>query len=150
MTIEMAHQWSIDASPAEVWAVLADFEHLADWAPGVSHSSAMTPVPPGVGATRRVQAGRVTLVETITEWVPDRALAYELGGLPPMTGAASNRWMLAANGSGTDVTLTVRVEPRAKPLSKIAARLVSRRIAAANRELLAGLDAVFEARRADS
>jgi carbon monoxide dehydrogenase subunit G len=148
--IELAHQRSIEASPVEVWAVLADFEHLADWAPGVSHSSAMTPVPPGLGATRRVQAGPVTLVETITVWAPDRALAYELSGLPPIAGAASNRWTLAPNDSGTDVTLTIGIEPRAKPLSKIAARLVSRRIAVANRALLAALAAVVEPGRTES
>jgi len=148
--IELAHQRAIEASPGEVWAVLADFDHLADWAPGVSHSSAMTSVPLGVGAARRVQAGTVTLVETITEWAPDRALAYELGGLPPIAGAASNRWTLAPNDSGTDVSLTVGIEPRARPLSKIAARLVSRRIATANRALLAALAAVVESGRSES
>ncbi len=142
--IEIANNRSITAAPSAAWAVLADFDHLADWAAGVTHSSPMTATPPGIGATRRVQAGAVTLVETITRWEPERVLAYELGGLPPFIGSASNRWVLTETASGTDVSLTVAIEPRPKLASKALARVVARRISAANKALLASLAARAE------
>ncbi len=142
--IQISNRRCIAAPPAAVWAVLADFDHLADWAAGVSHSSRLTAAPPGVGATRRVQAGAVTLVETITQWEPERVLAYELGGLPPLIGLASNRWVLTDSAPGTDVELTVAIEPRPKLSSISLARVVAHRVSAANKALLTSLAATAE------
>jgi len=148
--IEIVHSRSVESSPAEVWQVLADFHHLANWAPGVSHSSAMIATPPGLGAARRVQAGAIVLVETVVEWEPGRVLGYDMAGLPPLLGSASNRWMLAAIVSGTDIAITVGIEPRNSSLSKTVARLVARRIAKANRRMLDGLVATVQQERPDS
>ncbi|MET0666031.1 MAG: SRPBCC family protein, partial [Acidimicrobiales bacterium] len=95
----------------------------------------------GVGSARRVQVGRTVLVERITEWDPPRALAYALEGLPPVVGGATNRWTLRAEGDRTFVTLTSTVDPGAKPVGRVAAPLVARRLAKASDAMLAGLDA---------
>ena len=129
----------LDATPDEVWDVLARFDRLATWAHGVDHSSALTSPGEGVGAARRVQVGRMVLVERITVWDPPRALAYDLEGLPPVIGGASNRWDLRPDGTGTTVTLTATVDPGAKPVGRLAARLVERRLTQANAGLLADL-----------
>jgi hypothetical protein len=125
----------VDVTPEEAWAALAAFDRISEWAVGVDHSSYLTEQTEGVGATRRVQAGRTVLVERITEWDPPRALAYAIEGLPPVAGVATNRWVLRPDGNGTTVSLTASVEGGVKPV----ARLVARRLAKVNEGLLAGL-----------
>jgi uncharacterized protein YndB with AHSA1/START domain len=134
------------ASPvAAVWDVLADFDRLADWADNADHTAWLDdPAPDGrmVGRARRVQAGRVVLVETITVWEPTARLAYDLGGLPPIVKSATNEWQLDADPSHTDstiVTLTTNVDCGPRPPQQLIARLVAGRLAKASDVMLAGL-----------
>ncbi len=130
---------TLAADPATVWALLADFGELARWAPGVDHCCLLHHVAadPPVGLSRRVQLGRDTVVETITDYRPHRTLAYTIAGLPPRL-SVSNRWdVLPQDGSstnpGTTVTLTTSVHTTVRPtlrvLERIVARLVARRSA---------------------
>ena len=129
----------VPAAPEEVWDVLARFDRISTWASEVDHSSYLTEQTEGAGAARRVQVGRMVLVERITEWDPPRALAYDLEGLPPVVGGATNRWHLRPDGTGTTITLTATVDPGVKPVGRVAARLVERRLVRANEGLLDGL-----------
>ncbi len=129
----------VDAPPAEVWAVLADFDRISRWAPAVDHSSYLTERTEGVGTARRVQVGRTVLVERVTEWDPPHALAYELEGLPPVVGGATNRWVLRPEGTGTSVTLTSTVNPGDRPAGRVVAPLLARRLTSVARGLVAGL-----------
>ena len=130
---------TVDASPEEVWAVLADFDRISHWAADVDHSSYLSDQTEGVGTVRRVQVGRTVLVERVTEWDPPRFLAYDLEGLPPVVGGATNRWALRADGSGTAVLLTSTVDPGVKPPGRLVAPLLARRLAKASDGMLAGL-----------
>ncbi len=60
---------TLSAEPATVWALLADFGDLAGWAAGVDHCCLLNHVEakPPLGLSRRVQMGRDTVVETITD-----------------------------------------------------------------------------------
>lgn len=134
------------ASPvAAVWDVLADFDRLAEWADNADHTAWLDdPSPDGrmVGRARRVQAGRVVLVETITVWEPNTRLAYDLGGLPPIVKSAINEWQLAADPSHPDstiVTLTTHIDCGPRPPQQLIARLVAGRLAKASDVMLAGL-----------
>ncbi len=131
---------TIDAPPDAVWTVLADFGAIAEWAPNVDHSSPMTDPSTGVGAARRVQVGRLTLVERVVAWEPPTSLAYELEGLPPVVSGATNTWTIEPAAGGSTVTLTTRVEPGPRPPHRLAAKLVARKLAGASDELLAGLE----------
>jgi uncharacterized protein YndB with AHSA1/START domain len=131
----------LDASPEEVWAVLADFDRISTWAADVDHSSHLTEQTEGVGTTRRVQVGRTVLVERVTEWEPPHVLAYDLEGLPPVVGGATNRWDLRPDGTGTEVLLTSTVDPGVKPPGRLVAPLLARRLAKASEGMLAGLAA---------
>jgi uncharacterized protein YndB with AHSA1/START domain len=131
----------VDAPPGRVWAVLAEFDRLSSWAGDVDHSSLVTDRVEGVGTARRVQVGRTVLIERVTEWDPPDALAYDLEGLPPVVGGASNRWTLQPVGPRTEVTLTSTVDPGSRPAGKLAAPLVARRLGRASDGLLAGLAA---------
>lgn len=138
---------TIPAAAADVWAVLADFDRLADWAANADHTCWQDePRADGemVGRARRVQAGRVVLVETITVWDPPSRLAYDLGGLPPVVKSAVNEWRLSVDPSdpdSTEVTLATHVDCGPRPPQQLIARIVGRRLASASDTMLAGLAA---------
>ena len=133
---------TIGAPPEAVWATLADFEAISAWAGNVDHSSATTEATEGIGAARRVQAGRVVLIETVTVWEAPTALAYTLDGLPPLARTVTNRWDLApAPGEGTAVTLTTTIEPLGGPRGKIGQRILGRVLGKAADDLVKGLAA---------
>jgi len=124
-----------------VWAVLADFGALSSWVDGVDHSCLLehTGDGIGVGTTRRVQVGRITLVERITECGPPAVLAYEVEGLPRMVGRVWNRWVVAGHGPLTRVTLTSTVRIADNPLARAIELTVCRLLARQSDALLDGL-----------
>ena len=126
----------------EVWAALADFGAIARWAADVDHSCLRTDQQGGVGTARRVQVGRLALVERVSTWDtgPPHTLAYDIEGLPAALGAVSNCWVLERVGSGTTVTVTAGVEGGPRPPLKVAARVGAARLAKANDAMLQGLD----------
>jgi hypothetical protein len=130
----------IDASPGEIWEVLADYGALAIWAPNVQHSALTTADAEGPGATRRVQAGRTVLLERVIDWQPAVTLAYEIDGLPAMVRRAENRWRLEPVDGGTDVTLTSTVDAGGRPPQTLAAAVIARVLARVSDQLLDGLD----------
>ena len=121
-----------------VWATLACFEDVAQWGRGVDQSSLLTEAPSGIGAVRRVQVGRATLRETIVVWQPLRALGYTIEGLPAIVRSATNTWTLAAQGNGSQTSVTLSCEVVTKA-GRLLDRVVARKIGGANVELLAGL-----------
>ena len=136
----------IEAAPEALFAVLADFGGIAEWARFIQHSSLLTEQTSGIGATRRVQMARQTVVETVTVWDEPRELAYTIDGLPPMVGAVGNRWTLVPSGGGTTVSLTTRIEPGRLPHRRLIAKKVAERLAVASGMMLAGLAERTEAR----
>ena len=136
---------TIRVEQSRVWDVLADFDRLADWAPNADHTCWLDePVDDGrmIGRARRVQAGRVVLVERITVWEPPARLAYDLGGLPPVVKSAVNEWRLVTDPSSVErtiVTLATHVDCGPRPPQQLVARLVGNRLAKASDVMLAGL-----------
>lgn len=141
----------IPANVARIWDVLADFDRLAEWADNADHTCWLDdPHDEGemIGRARRVQAGRVVLVETITVWEPPARLAYDLGGLPPVVKSAVNEWRLCAEPSDESravVTLATHVDCGPRPPQRLLARIVGRRLAGASHVMLDGLTAHLEA-----
>ncbi len=145
ITVERSR--TIPAHLTRVWDVLADFDRLAVWAANADHTCWLDdPLPDGemVGRARRVQAGRVVLVETITVWEPPARLAYDLGGLPKVVKSAVNEWRLRADRSEderTVVTLATHVDCGHRPPQRLVARVAARRLAGASDVMLDGLAA---------
>lgn len=132
---------TIAAAPHDIWDVLADFGSISSWADNVDHSCILTHGPDGglVGTTRRIQAGRNTLVERITEFDPPHALAYDIEGLPKRLRHVANRWTLQPAAGGAQVTLTSSVEIGARPTQQLAEHLLCRVLARQSDVMLAGL-----------
>jgi hypothetical protein len=105
----------------------------------VDHSCALDERAGAVGSTRRVQVGRMALVERIVTWEPPRRLGYRIEGLPARLGAVTNEWTLTAEGAGAAVTLTTTVSTGPRPPQLLVERVVARRLAMASKQMLAGL-----------
>jgi uncharacterized protein YndB with AHSA1/START domain len=141
---------TIAAEPQSIWDALADFGAISSWADIVDHSCLLSPAAEGiaVGTARRVQLGRDTLVERITEFDPPRALAYDVDGLPRQLRRVNNRWTLTPSTGGTAVTLASTVDVGSNPLQRFAERIVARVSAKQLDALLAGLTQKLEGSRA--
>ncbi|MFV1989145.1 MAG: SRPBCC family protein, partial [Acidimicrobiales bacterium] len=121
------------------WPAKTDFGAISDWAPDVDHSCLLTEGHTGVGTTRRIQAGRITLLETITRWDPGLSLAYTIEGLPTVR-LVKNEWQLDPVAAGTLVSLITRIEPGPKPVHKLVAKALSRKLTGASKQMLSGLE----------
>lgn len=132
---------TIAAPPQAVWDVLADFGRLSSWAANVDHSCLLEHGADGAapGTSRRVQVGRDTLVERITEFAPPEALAYDIEGLPRRIRRVANRWTLEPAGGSTRVTLTSTVDIGSNPVAGIAEHAMCRFMAKQSDTMLAGL-----------
>ena len=137
------HRTRTIAAPAdEIWDILQDFGSISSWAPNADHSCILSSGPDGgaVGTARRVQVGRNTLVERITEFAPPHILAYDIEGLPKLLRRVTNRWTLSAAGAGsTVVTLASIVEIGPRPPQRLAERVLCRVVARQSDSMLAGL-----------
>jgi uncharacterized protein YndB with AHSA1/START domain len=134
--IHLSEGRHLDASPAEVWAVLGDFGNEHRWAPTLAHCTRDTETI-RVGTVRsctlaKPLLGRTSVEEELTEYEPGRALAYQLrGGAGPFR-TAGGRWEIYADEDGTFVSVTGRFVPRNAVVGFLfggLARLTARRAA---------------------
>lgn len=142
----MSRTRTLAADPHKVWDALADFGAIGSWAPNVDHSCLLEHGPDGpVGASRRVQVGRNTLVERITEYEPPTVLGYRIEGLPRQLRHIANRWEVRPAGPGrTSVTLTSTVDIGANPLARLAEHVMARVMGKQSEAMLAGLADLME------
>ena len=138
---DVTRQKRIGAPSDEVWATLADFGAIGTWAPNVDHSSVLRAADDAehLGLTRRVQVGRLTLLERIIGWDEPRTLAYEIEGLPKVVRSVENRWTLEPDGAATRASLTSTVDCGPRPPHQLVARIVARRLASDSDKMLTGL-----------
>jgi len=134
---------TIPASVDAVWAVLADFAAISQWAPNVDHSCLMSDQTEGVGMVRRIQTGRTTVVETVEHWEPGAALRYAITGLPPIVRSVTNQWSIESHGDATTATLTTEIDAGPRPPQQAIAKAVGRKLGQASDEMLAGLATHF-------
>lgn len=142
---------TVTAPIERVWDALADFGAISRWAPNVDHSCLLEhgADASAVGTTRRVQVGRNTLVERITDSATPAVLAYAIEGLPSRLGRVGNRWSLKSAAGDTTVTLTSTVEIGSNPIARIAEQAVCRFMAKQSEKMLAGLAEKVEAARVE-
>lgn len=140
---------TVAADPHRIWDVLADFGAVSSWAEFVDHSCLLESGAGGgpVGASRRIQLGRNTLVERITDFDPPTTLGYDVEGLPRRVRHLRSRWTLRPTAPGfTEVTLASTVEIGNNPVQRLAERVFGRITVKQLDLLLAGLAEKAEGR----
>ncbi|WP_407666377.1 SRPBCC family protein [Mycobacterium pinniadriaticum] len=146
--VEIRRTRTVAAEPQPIWDVLADFGALSAWADNVDHSCLLEHGADGpqVGTSRRVQVGRNTLVERITDVSPPRTLGYDIEGLPSRL-KVGNRWTLTPTANGrSEVAVTTTVNLGANPVAGLVERVLGRFLAKQSDAMLAGLAKRMEAR----
>lgn len=107
----------VHAPSKDVWRVLGDFGTEHRWAKSLSHCKRDTP-DVRVGTTRSCRLpkplmGRTEVCEVLTEFEPERALAYALDGPAGPFASAFSRWSTQSASEGsTEVTIAGRFEPK--------------------------------------
>jgi ribosome-associated toxin RatA of RatAB toxin-antitoxin module len=126
---EIRRTRTVAAEPQAIWDVLADFGEVSSWADFVDHSCLLEQGRDGnpVGSSRRVQLGRNTLVERITEFDAPRSLSYDVEGLPRVVRRLRSNWTVRPIASGmAEVTLTSTVDIGSNLVQRCAERLFAR------------------------
>ncbi len=139
--IEVSRSTGVGVPPTKVWDVLGDFGSVSRWASNVDRSCLLTEQSEGEGIVRRIQTGPATVLERVVVWNPPGELAYEIEGLPSVVKSVTNTWRVQAQGDGSSVTLTSRIDAGPRPPQQAIARLVGRKMAQASERLLEGLAA---------
>jgi uncharacterized protein YndB with AHSA1/START domain len=107
----------LHASSRDVWRVLGDFGNEHRWTQSLSHCERNTREV-RVGTARRCRLpkplmGRSEVHEVLTEFEPERALAYALDGPAGPFASAFSRWSVQPVSAGaTAVTIAGRFEPK--------------------------------------
>lgn len=115
----------ISSSPANVWAVLADFPNIATWNTGVSQSFATSQVTDGIGAKRHCDLAPFgELEETVKEWDDARRMVVSIDSAKKLPIAyAEVTFDLTSTNDATEVTINYAYQPKFGPLGNIMASL---------------------------
>jgi carbon monoxide dehydrogenase subunit G len=98
----------INATAADVWAVLSDIASIERWVPLIQRSYCPEQSR-GVGAMRVCELKQATLRETIIAWDEGRSFTYRGEGAP-MLKTAINTWSVEPRGEQSLVTSAAEVE----------------------------------------
>lgn len=132
------------ASPADVFAVLADHERWPEWFPAVRKVTVLGAAT-GVGARRRVHIPGASIDEEFIAWDEGERWSFTgYAATPRFTRSLVEDCVLIRTaGGGTSITYTMYLDP--PPALRPLLRLAAGRIRASNGKALANL-----ARRAES
>ncbi len=99
----------INASQADTWALLSDFNNVYTWAPGVKVSHGLSQKEKMVGAGRHCELpGFGAIDEVVTQWQEGTGFVYDVTPLGPLNNAYSSWWLTKLNDQTTrlDVVLS--------------------------------------------
>ena len=135
------------ASPAEVFAVLADHERWPEWFPSVKKVTVIGAAS-GVGARRRVAIPGATVDEEFIVWEPGVRWTFTgIAARPKFTRSLVEDCRLEDRGSaGTSITYTMYLDPA--PLLRPLVKALAGQIRANNTRALAKLASRAAARTA--
>lgn len=132
----MRYEYSVDvdATPAEVWAVLVDVERWPEWTASTTLVRRLDGGAFGVGSTARVKQPKLrAMVWRVTEFEPEVAFVWEAtsGGVTTVAGhriaAHTGTGEGADTGTGVRVTLDVTQRGPLAPLVGALAGPLTRR-----------------------
>jgi len=118
----------IDAPPAKVWSVLSALDTLDQYDPVVKKSELVTQAKEGLGAARRCDlAPSGWFKEKVSEWDPDRSLAFELVECSLPVRRLKYRYTLTTEGGATVVLQRMEYELKFGLLGKLLNSLMVRK-----------------------
>jgi ligand-binding SRPBCC domain-containing protein len=131
----------IDATPEEVWSVLASLDALARYDPGVAKSEIVSPVKEGPGAARRCDlTPGGWFKERVADWRPNEALSFELYECTLPVRKLQHSYALVREGNSTVVRQRMEYELKFGPFGKLLdAMMVRRKWTAGIESFLSGL-----------
>ncbi len=128
---------TVDAPPARVWAVLADFGTIERWSPVVEKSYCTTEQTTGVGAERHCDLNpRGAVEERVLESNPEMLLGIHVEAGGPIVSQRSH-FRLRPEGGGTAVTMAIEFELAAEAAER--AEGIAEALQAATDGTVAGL-----------
>jgi uncharacterized protein YndB with AHSA1/START domain len=130
------------APTSAVWALFADFPHLASHWSGLRATSAIGSQTSGVGARRHVKLKPVgSMEETVTTWEEGRRIGTENhpGASVPFSRAQSTL-TLEPDGQGTLATFGYRYVPRGGPIGRFTGPLIDKMLTATFTQMLAATE----------
>jgi len=137
----------IGAPMEKIWASLSNIEELEKFDPTVKRSNALTPVKAGPGAARRVEMkdGKNWFEERVTNWVPDKALTYELTACSFPIRGLSHAYSFEQAGNGIKVKQVMVYQVKFGWLGRIMDKLIIRKQSDAGiKKFMVGLKAYAE------
>jgi polyketide cyclase/dehydrase/lipid transport protein len=130
------------ASTQSVWALCADFPHLASHWHGLRETRALSDQTSGVGARRRVALKPIgSMDETVTAWEEGRRIdtSNAPSAAVPFKHAESSL-TIAADLNGTLATFDYRYVPRGGPLGRFTGPLIDKILIRTFNDMLTALD----------
>jgi uncharacterized protein YndB with AHSA1/START domain len=107
---------TLAVAQSSVWAVLADFPNIAEWNDGLKKSYAIGDATEGVGAQRQTELapdGKMTMRETVTEWIPEEKMVIAIDKIEKMpVKQATMAFTLSGGDETTLVTMSYDYEPK--------------------------------------
>jgi len=127
MTV-LENEIHIKTTPEKVWSVLASLDSLDKYDPGVKKSTIVSSARNGMGAERRCDlAPGGWFRERVTDWKPQRAMAFELCECTLPVRRLRHSYRIAESGSGTVVSQRMEYELKFGPLGRLMDALMVRK-----------------------
>ncbi|MGK0225901.1 MAG: carbon monoxide dehydrogenase subunit G [Thermoproteota archaeon] len=105
---------SLKASPAQVWQVLNDTDRWPEWFDGMKTARVTSAEWDGIGSTRQVKVGPLTIDEKMVAWEPEQQWGFSVTDLN-VIGWVAKRMLEVVDiepaGTGSLVTYTGAVDP---------------------------------------
>jgi len=142
----------IDAPLAEVWSVLASLDALDQYDPGIKKSEVVSDAREGPGSARRCDlAAGGWFKEKVTDWQPQRSVAFELFECTLPVRRLTHSYLLSANAGETLVRQRMEYELKFGPVGRLLdAIVVRKKWDAGVRAFFVGLKEYVEARAANA
>lgn len=129
----------IEATPAELWAVIVDYERWPKWFSGVNGCRSTSTPATGVGSTREVTlAGGMTVAERFIGWEDQSLWAFTAIEAPPVLSSLVERvTLLPVDASTTQVAYRMAFAPRRglTPVMRLVRPLIERNLGASLRAM---------------
>ena len=143
---------AVAAPRSSVWTVLADYPNIVDWNDGITNSYAIGDATEGVGAQRQCELapdGKMSMRETVTDWVPEERMAIAIDQIEKMpVKAATMTFTLSDGGETTPFTMSYDYEPKGGPLAFIFGPLLDRQMKKGFNGFIDSLEPTAQARAA--